>query len=206
LADTSGSAIRCRLIGPDDARQALESVVAVEAADDAETAVVVTLSDEDAALAAVRERRAAGDQHIVIVAPRELTATRRALDAGAAGVVALETAAVALAPTVAAVAAGQVVVPNAAHAQLERPVLTVREKQTLAMVVLGFSNGEIARKLFVTESTVKSHLGSSFRKLGVASRKDAVARILDPDGGLGTGILSITGGELIGPVEDPPAE
>ena len=57
---------------------------------------------------------------------------------------------------------------------------------------MGFSNAEIARKLFVTEATVKSHLSSSFAKLGVRSRAEATARILDPEHGLGTGILAIS--------------
>jgi DNA-binding NarL/FixJ family response regulator len=201
----------CRLLGPAEAREALMSTVdparlTFDGDESAGATVVVTLADEEGSLAVVRERRAEGDAHIVVVAPREVLTPRRALDAGALGAVVLENAADALAPTVAAVMAGQVAIPQDAHSQLERPVLTVREKQTLAMVVLGFSNGEIASKLFVTESTVKSHLGSSFRKLGVSSRKQAVARILDPDGGLGTGILSITGGELIGPAEDAPSD
>jgi DNA-binding NarL/FixJ family response regulator len=57
---------------------------------------------------------------------------------------------------------------------------------------MGFSNAEIARQLFVTEATVKSHLSSAFSKLGVRSRAEATARILDPEHGLGTGILSIS--------------
>jgi DNA-binding NarL/FixJ family response regulator len=200
------------LVGDDEERAALAKVLAaagfeVDGAEGRDVTVVVAAADADSALAAIRERREAGDQHVVAVAPRELLTPRRALDAGATGVVPLDRAADALAPTIGAVLAGQVAIPLESSDQLERPVLTVREKQTLAMVVLGFSNGEIARKLFVTESTVKSHLGSSFKKLGVTSRKQAVARILDPEGGLGTGILSITGGELIGPegLGPPPA-
>ena len=63
------------------------------------------------------------------------------------------------------------------------------------MVVLGFTNGEIARQLHLAESTIKSHLSSSFTKLGVRSRNEAAELILDADGGLGTGILAISGAE-----------
>ena len=55
------------------------------------------------------------------------------------------------------------------------------------MVVLDFSNAEIARKLVVTESNVKNHLTSAFSKLGVTSRNEAAELILDPDSGLGPG-------------------
>jgi DNA-binding NarL/FixJ family response regulator len=75
---------------------------------------------------------------------------------------------------------------------LATPVLSTREKQVLGMVVLGFTNGEIAGKLHLAESTVKSHLSSSFTKLGVRSRSEAAALILDPATGLGTGILAIS--------------
>jgi DNA-binding NarL/FixJ family response regulator len=72
-----------------------------------------------------------------------------------------------------------------------KPRLSPREKQVLSMVVLGFTNREIANKLYLAESTIKSHLSSAFEKLGVRSRSDAVALILDSKNGLGTGILSI---------------
>ncbi len=69
-----------------------------------------------------------------------------------------------LLPTLAAVAAGQCVVPRAIRQIVDRPPLSPRERQILAMVVLDFSNAEIARKLFVTESNVKNHLSSAFRQ------------------------------------------
>ncbi|HEY2202673.1 MAG TPA: helix-turn-helix transcriptional regulator, partial [Solirubrobacteraceae bacterium] len=67
-----------------------------------------------------------------------------------------------------------------------------RERQVLAMVVLDFSNAEIAEKLVVTESNVKSHLTSAFSKLGVSSRNAAAELILDHESGLGPGILRIS--------------
>ncbi|AKK03398.1 response regulator [Corynebacterium epidermidicanis] len=52
--------------------------------------------------------------------------------------------------------------------------LTAREHEVLTLVAEGMSNREIARKLVLTEATVKSHLGHVFSKLGVASRTAAV--------------------------------
>jgi DNA-binding NarL/FixJ family response regulator len=70
--------------------------------------------------------------------------------------------------------------------------LSNREKQVLGMLIMGFTNAEIAQRLYVAESTVKSHLSSAYVKIGVRSRKDAAALILDPDEGLGTAILAIS--------------
>lgn len=119
-------------------------------------------------------------------------AVREAIDNGADGLVALEELEDALAPTLAAVSVGQIAFPRGVRSHVWRPLLSTREKQILGMVVLGFTNGEIARRLVVAESTVKSHLSSSFRKLGVRSRTEASELILDPERGLGTGILAIS--------------
>jgi DNA-binding NarL/FixJ family response regulator len=97
-----------------------------------------------------------------------------------------------LAPTLTAVSVGQCVVPRAIRQIVDRPPLSPRERQILAMIVLDFSNAEIARKLFVTESNVKNHLSSAFQKLGVKSRSAAAELILDRESGLGPGILRIS--------------
>jgi DNA-binding NarL/FixJ family response regulator len=102
-----------------------------------------------------------------------------------------------LLPTLAAVAAGQCVVPRAIRQIVDRPPLSPRERQILAMVVLDFSNAEIARKLFVSESNVKNHLSSAFQKLGVKSRSAASELILDHESGLGPGILRISPEETL---------
>jgi DNA-binding NarL/FixJ family response regulator len=88
--------------------------------------------------------------------------------------------------------AGQLVLPADAVALVAKPSLSAREKQVLGLVVIGFSNGDIARKLHLAETTVKSHLTSSFRKLGVRTRSEATMRILDPQTGFGLGILAVT--------------
>jgi DNA-binding NarL/FixJ family response regulator len=131
---------------------------------------------------------------ITIVCPTiDRRGVRTALTAGAAGIVLLETLTSALCPSLQSVQAGQISVPYQHRSQVEPPVLSTREKQILGLVVMGYMNGQIAEQLFLAESTVKSHLSSAFGKLGVRSRNEATTLILDPERGLGTGILALTG-------------
>jgi DNA-binding NarL/FixJ family response regulator len=127
------------------------------------------------------------------VRPGEL---RGALAAGINGVVLEEHLSATLGVCIEAVRAGQVCVPRRHAPQIEPATLSAREKQILGLVVMGYMNSEIANQLFVAESTVKSHLSSAFSKLGVRSRNEAVDLIVDPERGLGMGILAL-GGEPI---------
>ncbi len=51
--------------------------------------------------------------------------------------------------------------------------LTAREKEVLALIARGESNRNIARRLFISEKTVKNHVTSIFRKLRVEDRTQA---------------------------------
>jgi len=51
--------------------------------------------------------------------------------------------------------------------------LTTRELEILQLVARGSTNGEIARRLWVTEQTVKFHLSNIYRKLAVTNRTEA---------------------------------
>src|SRR5690606_36367119 len=53
--------------------------------------------------------------------------------------------------------------------------LSAREREVLALVAKGTSNREIARELFISEATVKTHLTHLYAKLGVKDRAAAVA-------------------------------
>lgn len=59
-----------------------------------------------------------------------------------------------------------------------RQGLTQRESEILAYMVSGLSNRGIAAKLVIGDETVKSHLRSIYRKLGVSDRTGAVATAL----------------------------
>jgi len=52
--------------------------------------------------------------------------------------------------------------------------LSPREHEVLGFLVKGFTNKEIAEKLFVSEKTVKNHLNSIFKKLSVSGRLKAI--------------------------------
>ncbi|GAA1350488.1 response regulator [Streptomyces beijiangensis] len=56
-----------------------------------------------------------------------------------------------------------------------RPTLTDRERDILGQLGRGLGNREIARALFISEATVKTHLGRIYDKLGVDTRAGAVS-------------------------------
>jgi DNA-binding NarL/FixJ family response regulator len=132
--------------------------------------------------------------HLVVLAPSlGPVAVRRAVDAGADGVLSADADHEGLAAVVRAVCAGQVCVPRELGRHVPKPALSHRERQVLGMLAMGATNNEIALRLHLAESTVKSHISSTFAKLGVRSRAQAAMLVLDPEGALGPGILAISG-------------
>ncbi len=55
--------------------------------------------------------------------------------------------------------------------------LTTRQREILQLVAQGYSNAQIARTLFLSESTVKQHLRATYKVLGVSDRKEAAKLI-----------------------------
>ncbi|MEW2166476.1 response regulator transcription factor [Streptomyces sp. NPDC007084] len=62
-----------------------------------------------------------------------------------------------------------------ANLRSPRPTLTDRERDILAQLAQGLGNREIAKALFISEATVKTHLGRIYDKLGVDTRAGAVS-------------------------------
>ena len=60
--------------------------------------------------------------------------------------------------------------------QVEEFKLTRKELEVLALLPAGYSIKEMAKNLYLTESTVKSHLTSIYRKLSVTNRVQAIAK------------------------------
>lgn len=138
-------------------------------------------------------RRRIGDVPLVVVIPssRSQPEARAAISAGADGAVLETDIETTLAATVAVAADGQVAFPETLLQAPKQPSFTRREKQALGMMVLGFTNQEIGARLGLAETTIKSHLCSAFEKIGVSSRGEASALILDAANGVGLDALAI---------------
>ena len=62
-----------------------------------------------------------------------------------------------------------------------QPALSSREAEVARLVGAGASNREIAAELFITEGTVKNHVSSTLRKLGLRDRTQLALRIANGD-------------------------
>lgn len=104
-----------------------------------------------------------------------------AVEAGASGYLLKDAPPHELLAGVRAAAAGQSALAPAIAGRLlarlrePRVTLSVREIEVLRLVSRGASNADVARRLHITDATVKSHLAHVFSKLGVTSRTAAVS-------------------------------
>ena len=126
---------------------------------------VVVLTEHPSALWAAVALRS----RVRAVLPREATAAEivAAVEGAAAGLVVLH-------PATAEAALASLAVPPAMAAADAPPSLTPREIEVLHMLAEGFGNKTVARRLGISEHTVKFHVGSIFAKLNVSSRTEAV--------------------------------
>jgi DNA-binding NarL/FixJ family response regulator len=148
------------------------------------SAVVVSRGEAEETLATVESLDPSRPIVVVVDAGVPAGVVRRMLRAGVRGIVFEEQLAAALVATVHAACAGQVAVPASILSPLSREPLSHREREVLNLVALGCTNRQIADRMYLAESTVKSHLSSVFAKLRITSRSEAAALALDAGPGL----------------------
>ena len=126
-------------------------------------------------------------QVLALTSFKEETLVQSALQAGAIGYLLKDVTADELAQAIRAAHAGRSTLsPEAAQALVHATAqptapgidLTERELEVLSLMVEGLNNTQIAAKLTVSPSTVKSHVSSILSKMGVASRTEAVTMAL----------------------------
>ncbi|MFF4269037.1 response regulator [Streptomyces sp. NPDC001536] len=123
-----------------------------------------------------------GGPHVLVLTTYDTDADiTRAIEAGATGYLLKAERPEELFAAIHAAAAGRTALsaPVAgrvmANLRSPRPTLTDRERDILAQLAQGLGNREIAKALFISEATVKTHLGRIYDKLGVDTRSGAVA-------------------------------
>ena len=122
--------------------------------------VVLTTYETDASILTAIEAGASG--YLLKAAPQEEIL---------AGIRSVARGEVALAPSIAAMLVNRVKQPAIS--------LSAREKEVLALVSDGLSNPAIAKRLFLSEATVKTHLLHAFEKLEVSDRTRAVTKAME---------------------------
>ena len=123
-------------------------------------------------------------QVLALTSYKDQTLVRNALQAGAIGYLLKDVSADELAQAIRLAHAGRATFSPEATQALVQPVsqsptpgfdLTERERAVIALMVEGLNNTQIAAKLVVSRSTIKTHVSNILSKLGVASRAEAVA-------------------------------
>lgn len=124
---------------------------------------------------------------IALTSFKDEALVREALDAGAIGYLLKDVDADDLADAIRAAHRGEpTLAPEAAWALFKAARrghglgddLTEREREVLALLVDGLTNREIADRLYISDSTVKTHVSNILSKLGVATRTEAVSLAL----------------------------
>lgn len=182
--------------------QDADDVEVVGQASDGDAAVAVVLAERpDVVLMDLRMPGMNGDDATAMILEREpgirvliLTTYESddqilaAIEAGAAGYLLKAAPESEILAGLRATARGETALaPSAAAALVRRttgkptsgPSLSPRELEVLQLVAQGNSNPAIGRTLFLSETTVKTHLGHVFEKLGVNDRTRAVTRAME---------------------------
>lgn len=149
-------------------------------------AVIVVDDMLDSAFHAVRLVAGTGRSVVVVLPPTRLgrLRARTAMRAGASAVVSWASGRAVVADALRHVSAGDRFVAPELRAQAaadDTPAMSPRESEVLQLVCRGLDNREIARRLFVSSETVKTHVRNIARKLGARDRIQVVVNALQSD-------------------------
>jgi two-component system, NarL family, nitrate/nitrite response regulator NarL len=134
------------------------------------------------------ERDALSTHVLLISASTEIPIVYEAVRAGAYGYVSKDAGRREICEAIAAVSRGDTVLAKRMQDELvahvrgrreeDRPVLTSREREMLTFLAEGSSAPQIAEQLYLSTTTVKTHLANLYGKLGVSDRAAAVAEAM----------------------------
>jgi DNA-binding NarL/FixJ family response regulator len=151
--------------------------------------VVYELTEEDVASEVQRVRDLAPRASVLIFAPSlDPSLVRTALRAGARGVLHGGMTPEQILRALSVAAEGQLAVPRellldllTASPTTNLALLSHRQKEVLMLVGEGLSNADVAKRLYLSESTVKQHLRRAYKVLGVRNRTQAVRFLRNND-------------------------
>ena len=133
------------------------------------------------------------DAPVIIFAGRDRKALGAVAGVGAPGLVLKSSAPTTLMQALRAVIGGRRFVDPLADARMPEPprraprggtaLLSPREREILVLLAEGFSGAEIAKRLFLSTETVRTHVRNAVQKLGCRTRTQAVALLISQSGG-----------------------
>ena len=152
---------------------------------EAPSAVICYASSEEGLALEVESARALAPHSVVLVfaLSPNLRLARGALAAGASGLLHAGMRPEQILRAVRLVLQGETVLPRGLLLEWldeQRPpdlrvLLSARQREILELVAEGFTNAEIAERLYLSESTIKQHLRAAYKALGVRNRHEATA-------------------------------
>jgi DNA-binding NarL/FixJ family response regulator len=177
---------RLRLAGEaDDLARGIEAASALSP----DVAVIeLALAATNSELLSAVARASPATRILLVAEDAESDVVRSLIASGVMGYLEKDAPRMAVAAAIVTVAAGEAAVSAAMLAKLvstapalgggPESLLTPREREVGALAAMGYPNAEIAERLYVSPATVKTHLASVYRKLGVSGRTAAAAKLM----------------------------
>ena len=158
--------------------------------EEAATVVVFGVGGVEGLLEGVERIRSQSPNALILIfgLHLDLSVARAALRAGARGFIHAGMTPEQITRAVKVASEGEIVAPRQLLEYLinnedvvDLNILSDRQHEILKLVDVGLSNSQIAKKLYLTESTIKQHLRSAYKALGVSNRVEAARMIRNND-------------------------